>query len=131
MAVGEKIVSAFNGPADLSSFDLITHEISSTTMKTEASEQQTQIEKYYGQIRHFREGKNTTISRHKVFDALKSDYPNDWLLPVELYELAKTNGDFDFAEEIIAHLEDVKRQNPKIGHLIDDGVALVDGSLVV
>lgn len=131
MAVGEKIVSAFNGPADVSSFDLITHEISSATMKTEASEQQRQLEKYYGQIRHFREGKNTTISRHKVFDELKNEYANDWLLSVELYELAKTNGDSDFAEEIIAHLEDVKRHHPKVGHLIDDGVALVDGSLVV
>lgn len=131
MAVGEKIVSAFNGPADVNSFDLITHEISSTTIKTDTSEQQSQLEKYYEEIRHFREGKNTTISRHRVFDALKKDYPNDWLLSVELFELAKTNGDSDFAEEIVAHLEDVKRHHPKVGHLIDDGMALVEGSLVV
>lgn len=131
MAVGEKIVSAFNGPADVNSFDRITHEISSTTIKTGTSEQQSQLEKYYEQIRHFREGKNTTISRHKVFEALKKDYPNDWLLSIELYELAKTNGDSDFAEEIVAHLEDVKRHHPKVGHLIDDGMALVAGSLVV
>ncbi len=131
MAVGEKIVSAFNGPADVNSFDLITHEISSMTIKTDTSEQQSQLEKYYGQIRHFREGKNTTISRHKVFDALKKDYPNDWLLSVELYELAKTNEDTDFVEEIVAHLEDIKRHHPKVGHLIDDGMALVAGSLVM
>ena len=78
----------------------------------------------------FREDKNTTISRHQIFEALKNEYPNDWLLPVELYELAKTNGDFDFAEEIAAHLEVVKRKNPNVGHLIDDGLALVEGSLV-
>ncbi len=131
MAVGEKIVSAFNGPADVNSFDRITHEISSTTIRTDTSEQQSQLEKYYEQIRHFREGKNPTISRHKVFDALKEDYPNDWLLSVELYELAKTNGDSDFAGEIVAHLEDVKRHQPKVGHLIDDGIALVAGSFVV
>ena len=131
MAVGEKVVSAFNGPADVNSFDLITHEISSTTIKIDTSEQQSQLEKYYEEIHHFREGKNTTISRHKVFDALKKDYPNDWLLSVELFELAKTNGDSDFAEEIVAHLEDIKRHHPKVGHLIDDGMALVEGSLVV
>ncbi len=130
MAVGEKIISAFNGPADVTSFDLATHAISSKTLKNEVSEQQTQLEKYYEQIRHFREDKNTTISRHKVFEALKNEYPNDWLLPVELYELAKTNGDSDFAEEIAAHLEVVKRKNPNVGHLIDDGLALVEGSLV-
>ncbi len=131
MAVGEKIVSAFNGPADVNSFDLITHEVSSTTIKTEASEQQSQLKKYYEQIRHFREGKNTTISHHKVFEALKNEYPKDWLLSVELYELAKTNGDVDFAEEIVVHLEEVKMQHPKVGHLIDDGVRLIEGSLVV
>jgi phenylalanine-4-hydroxylase len=131
MAVGEKIVSAFNGPADVNSFDLITHEISSTTIKSESTEQQTQLEKYYEQVRHFREGKNTTISRHKVLDALQNEYPNDWLLSVELYELAKTNGDSDFAEEIAAHLEEVKKDRPEVGHLIDDGLALVEGGLVI
>ncbi len=130
MAVGENIVSAFNGPADVNSFDLVTHKISSKTLKNKTSEQQTQLEKYYEQIRHFREHKNTTISRHQIFEALKNQYPNDWLLPVELFELAKTNGDSDFAEEVAAHLEVVKRKNPKVGHLIDDGLALVEGSLV-
>ncbi|MDT7828197.1 aromatic amino acid hydroxylase [Pricia sp. S334] len=131
MAVGESVVSAFNGPADVNSFDLITHEISSTTIKPEISEQQTRLEQYYDQIRHFREGKNTTISRHKVLDALQNEYPNDWLLSVELYELAKANGDIEFAEEILSHLEDVKRGNPKVGHLIDDGVELVEDNFVI
>ncbi|HET8737055.1 MAG TPA: aromatic amino acid hydroxylase [Pricia sp.] len=128
MAVGEKIISAFNGPADVGSFDLITHKVSSTTIKAEVSEQQTRLEKYYEQVRHFREGKNTNISRHKVFDALKNEYPNDWLLSVELYELAKSNGDSDFAEEIASHLEEVKRSRPDVGHLIDDGMGLVEAS---
>ena len=131
MCVGEHIVSAFNGPADVDSFDLITHEISAASMKSKPSAEQTQLERYYEQVRHFREGKNTTISRHKVFAALKDEFPNDWLLSVELYELAATNGDSDFAEDIERHLESVKQNRPKVGHLIDDGVALVKGSLVV
>ena len=88
------------------------------------------LEQYYEQIRHFREGINKTISRNKVFKEIKENYPDDWLLPVELYELARSNGDFDFADQIQEHLEDVKYRNPKFGHLIDDGLALVDQSLV-
>ncbi|NNE75994.1 MAG: phenylalanine 4-monooxygenase, partial [Pricia sp.] len=130
MAVGETIVSAFNGPADLDSFNLISHSISSTTLKSESSEKQSKLEQYYEQIRHYRQGKNTTISRHKVFEELKKDFPNDWLLPIELYELARTNGDNDFAEEIMDHLETVKRSKPSVGHLIDDGLKLVDDILV-
>ncbi|MDB4293561.1 aromatic amino acid hydroxylase [Maribacter sp.] len=130
MAVGERIVSAFNGPADLSSFDLVNHEVSSTTTKPIVNIESAKLERYYAQIRDFREGTNTTISRHKVFDVIKNEFPEDWLLSVELYELAKLNGDADFAKEIASHLETVKRNNPKLGHLIDDGLGLVDQRLV-
>lgn len=126
MAIGQEIVSCFNGPADLGSFDLITHEVSSSTIKSKISEEQRNLERYYEQIRHFREGKNTTISRNKVFKEVKEKFSNDWLLPVELYELAKNNGDEDFAKKIAEHLEGVKLNNPKVGHLIDDGLRLVD-----
>ena len=130
MAVGQNIVSAYNGPADLKSFDLINHEISSTTIKREVSPERHKLENYYKQVREFREGINTTISRHKVFEQIAKEFPNDWLLSVELYELAKTNGDSDFAAEIAKHLETLKQNNPKLGHLIDDGLGLVDAHLV-
>ncbi len=126
MAIGQEIVSCFNGPADLSSFDLITHDLSSTAIKQEVSAERKDLERYYRQIRDFREGKNTTISRNKVFKEVKEKFPNDWLLPVELYELAKSNGDEDFAKEIASHLQGVKLNNPKVGHLIDDGLKLVN-----
>jgi len=131
MAIGEHIVSAFNGPADLNSFDLVTHELSSTTIKQAKDKVRSKLEQLYTQVREFREGTNTTISRHKVFEEIKKEYPSDWLLSVELYELAKTNGDMVFSKEILAHLETVKLDNPKVGHLIDDGVSLVSKSFVV
>ncbi len=126
MAVGEKIVSGFNGPADLSSFDLITHKVTSTTIKPEISPERRKLQQLYQQIREFREGTNTTISRNKVFKELKENYPQDWLLSVELYELAKNKEDGDFAREILEHLQEVKQERPDLGHLIDDGIGLVD-----
>ena len=130
LAVGEHIVSAYNGPADLNSFNLIDHEISSTTSKTEMSTERKRLENYYRQVREFREGLHTTISRHKVFQEICKEFPDDWLLSVELYELAKNNGDTDFAREIAERLETVKLKNPKVGQLIDDGLNLVNKSLV-
>ncbi|MFD2099625.1 aromatic amino acid hydroxylase [Flagellimonas iocasae] len=128
MAVGQDVVSAFNGPADLASFDLITHEITETTIKHQKSAERVQLEQYYLQIREFREGKNTTTSRNKVFKALKENYPTDWLLSVELYELAVKGNDESFQQEILDHLETIKQNNPKVGHLIDDGIQLIDHS---
>lgn len=130
MAVGQKIVSAYNGPADLNSFNLISHQITESTIKSKKDENRLQLERFYEQIRHFREGKNTTVSRNKVLQALKKDHPNDWLLPVELYELAKQDNNQEFQQEILEHLENIKRDNPKVGHLIDDGIELVDTALV-
>ena len=128
MAVGQNVVSAFNGTADLGSFDLITHEITDTTIKSKKDTERARLEMYYKQIREFREGTNTTISRHKVFEEIKTDHPNDWLLSIELYELAKKSNDDNFQQEILAHLETVKQSNPKVGHLIDDGISLVEHS---
>ena len=126
IAIGVDIVSAFNGPADLTSFDLVTHTLSSTTIKPEVSEERQKLELLYGQIREFREGTNRTISRNKVFHEVVANHPEDWLLPVELYELARTNGDSKFAEAIVNHLESIKQSKPEVGHLIDDGLQLVD-----
>ena len=130
MAVGQKVVSAYNAPADLHSFDLITHQITESTIKPKKNPKRLQLEQYYQQVREFREGKNTTISRNKVFQALKNEHPQDWLLPVELYELAKQGNDHGFQQDILEHLENIKRENPKVGHLIDDGIQLVETSYV-
>ena len=130
MAIGRNIVSAYNGPADLNSFDLFTHQITETTIKPKKDPKTIQLEQLYRQIREFRQGTNTTISRNKVFKELKASFPMDWLLSVELYELAKTNNDLEFAEEIATHLDKVKYNNPNFGHLIDDGLILVNQSLV-
>ncbi|PCE65751.1 aromatic amino acid hydroxylase [Sediminicola luteus] len=129
MAVGQRIVSAFNGPADLSSFNLISHEIKDTTIKAKKSEERIALQKLYAQVRDFREGTNTTVSRNKIFKVLQNDHPTDWLLAVELYELAVLGNDSDFAEAIKQHLEKVKGEKPEVGHLIDGGLALVDQNL--
>lgn len=129
MAIGEEIVSAYHGPADVTSFDLLDHELSKT-LSSANSETKNGLERYYQQIRDFREGTNTSISRNKVFKAVKEDFPKDWLLSVELYELAITNGDTEFAAEIKAHLEQVKQNHPKLGKLIDDGLTVLHSNKV-
>lgn len=129
MAIGERIVSAFHGPADVKSFDLLDHQLSSSISETDNSKAD-ELERLYQQIRDFRNGKNTTISRNKVFQQLKEKYPTDWLLSVELYELAMGNHDQGFAKEIKQYLESIKMENPKLGHLIDDGIALTDAQFI-
>ena len=125
LAVGKKIASAFAGPADFNSFDLIQHKISSTAARPKMSVQRQELEDLYLAVRNYREGKDTKFSPQAVLDILKKSHPKDWLLSVELYELAKDENHTSFMTEILQHLEQVKVQNPKVKHLIEDGLELV------
>lgn len=130
MAIGEEIVSAFHGPADVKSFDLLDHELS-PTLKEISNSESTLLEEYYQQVRDFRDGKNRTISRTKVFEEIQEKYPMDWLLPVELCELAFNSNDLPLAKSIIAHLENLKSEKPALGQLIDDGLKLAKNGMGV
>ncbi|MFG6687794.1 aromatic amino acid hydroxylase [Mariniflexile sp. HNIBRBA6329] len=125
MAVGKHIVSAFSGPADLNSFDLITHVPSSKTIHIKKTSEQLKLEMLYGQVRDYREGKNKTISRTKVLEQLMDEFPNDWLLPVELYELAFIGNETKLCDAILNHLETIKQSKPEVGRLIDDGLGII------
>ena len=131
MAVGKEIVSAYAGAADINSFDLVTHEISSKTIHAEKSSEQLDLERLYQQVREYREAKNRTISRTKVLEHVIEYHPSDWLLSVELYELAFSGNEQTLCSTILKHLETVKQQRPEVGHLIDDGIAIVEQKVIV
>ena len=131
MAVGKEVTSAFSGPADLNSFNLITHVPSSKTIHVKKSKERLELESLYQQVKENREKKNRTISRTKVLDQLIDKHPNDWLLSVELYELAFKTNEKKLCESILKHLETVKQKNPNVGHLIEGGLEIINKSLVV
>ncbi|MFY8066841.1 MAG: aromatic amino acid hydroxylase, partial [Flavobacterium sp.] len=54
MAVGKKVISAFSGPADVNSFDMINHVPSSQTIKQKKSAEREELEKLYASIRNIR-----------------------------------------------------------------------------
>jgi phenylalanine-4-hydroxylase len=129
LAVGKKIISAFSGPADPLSFDLITHKPSSTTIKSEKTPERLELESLYQSVRNIREGKSTKFSLQATFDLLKKYHQKDWLLPVEIYELVKDR-DPKFASEIRNYLEQIKKQRQEVAHLIDNGIELIESKLV-
>lgn len=130
MAIGKTIVSAFSGPADLTSFNLITHTPTSQTIHIKKSSKQIKLETLYQQVREYREGSNKTISRTKVLEALIENHPTDWLLAIELYELAFIGNETNLCTAILNHLEGVKQNKPEVGRLIDDGLLIIKQATV-
>lgn len=129
MAVGKTVISGFSGPSDLNSFDLITHEVSSTTIKTKKTSELLELELLYQQVRDYRLEKNRTISRNKILERLQEAFPKDWLLTVELYEVAISTNHRELATKCLNYLHDIKLNRPEIGHLIDDGIQIANHHL--
>jgi phenylalanine-4-hydroxylase len=125
MAVGKKITSAFSGPADVSSFDMINHVPSSHTIKQKKSSKREELENLYLNIRKLREGKPAEITIKEAFGALTASHENDWLLSVEIAELAKKENHSDLIDKVLNHLEKIKTKRPEIAHLVDGGLALI------
>lgn len=125
MAVGKKITSAFSGPADVSSFDMITHVPTSHTIKQKKSSKREELENLYLNIRKLREGKPAEITLKEAFGAVTANHENDWLLSVEIAELAKKENHSDLIDKVLNHLEKVKTIRPEIAYLIDGGLALI------
>ncbi|MDP3463943.1 MAG: aromatic amino acid hydroxylase, partial [Bacteroidales bacterium] len=90
MAVGESIVSAYGGPADADGFGLEYPVPAEKTHKIHYSVKQLELHQLYGQFRKIREGKSGYDQLPHIWERLKNDYPNDWLLPVEFNELLKS-----------------------------------------
>ncbi len=125
MAVGKDIISAYSGPADVNSFDMISHVPSSKTIKQQKSAEREELEKLYQNVRNIREGKATTITLKEAFGALTGQHPTDWLLAVEIAEIAHKENNNELVDKVLQHLESVKSKKPEVAKLIQNGLDLI------
>ncbi|ALM48632.1 phenylalanine 4-monooxygenase [Flavobacterium psychrophilum] len=125
MAVGKKVVSAFSGPADVNSFDMITHVPSSKTIKAVKSVEREDLEDLYRNVRNIREVKEANQNLEEIFTLLKEKHGNDWLLSVEIAELAHKNNNQELLQQVMLHLDAVKANRPEVAHLIEGGLELI------
>jgi phenylalanine-4-hydroxylase len=131
MAIGKSIVAAYAGPADFTSFDMITHELETKVKKTEMDPKDQKLRELFQQVRTMRE--NHSIQEGKIaeiFTLLKSEYPLEWLLNVELFELAYASK-FLLHHEIKEYLNQMAAQRKDIAHLIEDGIYLAENPVIL
>ncbi len=124
MAIGKKVVSAYAGPADVHSFEDVGKVSETKTHKIVYSDRERALYKLYEQVRKVREEKsvNSEVIR-TVFEKLKTEFPKDWLLPLELYEVA-VKYELDIQDDLLSYLEQSK-ENPLLTKLIENGLGLI------
>jgi len=149
MALGEKIISAYSGPADAEAFQLSYKVPEETTHKIVYSDRDKKLHKLYQQVRDIRnseavevdepesdirgdqkqpDGNDTLRRLHDIWSVIKTDYPEEWLIMIELVELLSIlQIEESLYEEIRANLDSLKQRKPSLKKLIDDGLNLLTG----
>ncbi len=123
LAVGKTVDSAFAGPADLTSFDLMTHTLS-TIAPQNKSATQIRLEELYQTVREISLG-NTCPPLALVFTEAKKTYSQEWLLWLEIYEAALNKKEDELAQQAKKLLHQLKEKRKEVAHLIEDGLELL------
>lgn len=123
LAVGKDVVSAFAGSADHTSFPNLYHLSKTKTSKIKRSEKLEILEKYYFQVRQLRENNiQDDLALDHVFNKLVTDYPSDWLLSLEIFEICKSD---ELKEKIKAYLLEFANKKPQLSTLIREGIEFI------
>ena len=123
MVVGKEIVSAYAGPASASSFQNLGKVSEEKTHKIKYSEKELNLHKMYAEIALMRTENIYVDSINLLFEKLTKEYPNDWLLALEMFELT-FNLDANLNTKIYNYLLQLK-DNEHFTDLIENGLKLI------
>jgi len=126
MAVGEKIVSVFNGAADKDAFEEITLISQEKTHKITYDEKTLKLHALYKKVREIRESGENLAQLPEIFNQLKNNHRHDWLCALEILEIVYHKKIYHQLEkEIQIYLELKAAREPDHNKLINDGLYVI------
>ncbi len=125
MAVGERIVSVFPGPADPTAWGLSYPELKEKTHKIVHTPEEKRLHGLYQAVRDLREKGKSNGALTALWKEISGQHPGEWLLPLEILEMAVTQDQSGLRTEIMEHLARIK-SNPEFAKLVDDGLYLLN-----
>jgi phenylalanine-4-hydroxylase len=130
MAVGEKIVSVFNGVADKNHLVDQLYVSSNLTSQPNYTESDKTYHALFQQIRTIREQHSSKKALVDIRMQLAKDFNEDWLASMEILELVAEDPDYsNLAEEVRNYLLQQKEKFPQYKKLIEDGLRIIDAKL--
>jgi phenylalanine-4-hydroxylase len=126
MAVGEEVVSVFQGAADKDAYEQVSFVPQERTVKVEADAAARSLRALYATVRAVRDGREPLARLAGVVDTLRAEHPSDWLLPLEVLELLeKRGGEAALAASLREALEARAASAEPVAHLVRDGLRLL------
>lgn len=123
MAVGNQVISVFSGVADKDEYE--TEACVSSILTDSNNYTDNRLINLYTEVRKMRENDSNPEGIRQIFDIVIEEYPDDWLLTVELYELAHKQN-MKLAKEIKDHLLIKANRMEHNRKLIIDGINLIE-----
>jgi len=125
MAVGSTLPSVFGGPADREKYGPLDDFVARRVPPQPLEGHKKHLDGLYKTVRQIREREEVTemtLQRlEKIFDELKKDFPDDWLLSLEIFELSQGE---KLAPIVEKRLQELTRLYPSLKGPIEDGVNL-------
>jgi len=126
MAVGEKIVSAFSGPADPEAYGLEIEPPREKTHKINYDIHSKALHRLYQGVREVRNGAVKKELLNVLFEEVSNKHSDDWLLSLEILELLKQEDDSDLIERVKIHLAEKRKSNKESEVLIENGLKILN-----
>jgi phenylalanine-4-hydroxylase len=127
MAVGDGIVSVFNGAAEKDSYNEVALVPKERTIKHPSDAKRRKLESLYQQVRDIRTGKAGYERLGEIWETQQADHPGDWLLSMEIFEiLDDTEQQPELKSRVQKFLEEKKAKTRDLSTLISWGFRLVE-----
>lgn len=127
MAVGEKVISVFNGAADKDAYEELTHVSNKQTHKIVYDAKTTQLHGIYRAVRLIRENDTGYEQLPGLFEHLRSEHRDDWLSAMEILEILYHKQLYPALEKEIRIYLDLKSvTEPDHAKLINDGLHVIE-----
>jgi phenylalanine-4-hydroxylase len=127
MAIGEKIVSVFNGAADKDAYEELVFVSNEQTHKVIYDEETYKLHELYKHVRSVRENETGYEELGSIFSLLKTAHRTDWLCALEILEIVYHKQlDAAFEKELRIYLEMKAATEPDHTKLINDGLHVIE-----
>lgn len=124
MAVGAKVVSVFSGLADKDEGESNSYISPTTTIK--ANKVDEQLMHYYKSVDEIKQEGIIDVQLQKIYQKLQIDYPEDWLISIEIYSLALKASIVQLQEQLKQDLVKKSKDKSNLSKLILDGIRIAE-----
>jgi phenylalanine-4-hydroxylase len=130
MAIGDAIVSVFNGTADKGIYEDQLYVSEQPTHQQNYTAKDLQYQSLFKQISNYREQSQSDDALNQIWHGIKNDFETDWLGAMELLELVDTMPSQQvLANELRIYLNAQSTKYPAYAKLIRDGLKIIDAKL--